>query len=83
VRAEKLHLTERPLGGPKGASHDSTSLAGRIDTVDYQGQSARYFVTVGGHSLQVINPIDRRPFDEGAEVTVQVRAGDIVLLQPE
>jgi len=86
VRAEKLHLTERPTGnaqpGPNG-DDNSTSLAGRIETVDYQGQSARYFVTVGGHSLQVINPIDRRPFNEGAEVAVQVRASDIVLLRPE
>jgi putative spermidine/putrescine transport system ATP-binding protein/spermidine/putrescine transport system ATP-binding protein len=86
VRAEKLHLTERLHGSAQPGSDggdNSTSLAGRIETVDYQGQSARYFVTVGGHSLQVINPIDRRPFSEGAEVAVQVRAGDIVLLRPE
>jgi hypothetical protein len=38
---------------------------------------------VGNHSLQVINPIDQRPFAEGTEVSVQVRARDIVLLQPE
>jgi putative spermidine/putrescine transport system ATP-binding protein len=78
VRAEKLRLS---LAAASDAG--STSLAGRIDAVDYQGQSARYFVTVGGHSLQVINPIDRRPFAEGAEVAVQIRASDIVLLRPE
>jgi putative spermidine/putrescine transport system ATP-binding protein/spermidine/putrescine transport system ATP-binding protein len=85
VRAEKLFLTERPNGGVQAGPNgdNSTSLAGRIETVDYQGQSARYFVTVGGHSLQVINPIDRRPFSEGAEVAVQVRASDIVLLRQE
>ncbi len=78
VRAEKLRLSLEAT-----SDANNTSLTGRIDAVDYQGQSARYFVTVGGHSLQVINPIDRRPFAEGAEVAVQVRASDIVLLQPE
>ena len=78
VRAEKLRLA-----GAAAPEADITSLAGRIETVDYQGQSARYFVTVGDHSLQVINPIDQRPFAEGTEVSVQVRARDIVLLQPE
>jgi putative spermidine/putrescine transport system ATP-binding protein/spermidine/putrescine transport system ATP-binding protein len=78
VRAEKLHLA-----GAAASEAGTTSLAGRIETVDYQGQSARYFVTVGNHSLQVINPIDQRPFAEGTEVSVQVRARDIVLLQPE
>jgi spermidine/putrescine transport system ATP-binding protein len=78
VRAEKIHLSD----GPQGET-DATRLAGRIDTVDYQGQAARYFVTVGSHSLQVINPIDRRPFAEGAEVSVEIRPRDIVLLKPE
>jgi putative spermidine/putrescine transport system ATP-binding protein/spermidine/putrescine transport system ATP-binding protein len=78
IRAEKLQLSADPQDGA-----DSNRLTGRIETVDYQGQSARYFVTVGQHSLQVINPIDRRPFAEGAEVSVQVRPRDIVLLPPE
>jgi putative spermidine/putrescine transport system ATP-binding protein/spermidine/putrescine transport system ATP-binding protein len=78
IRAEKLQLSAGPQDGD-----DSNRLTGRIETVDYQGQAARYFVTVGRHSLQVINPIDRRPFAEGAEVSVQVRPRDIVLLQPE
>ncbi len=78
VRAEKLQLSTEPAGEP-----GNTQLNGRVDTVDYQGQSARYFVTVGAHSLQVINPIDSRPFAEGAEVCVNVRPRDIVLLAPE
>ncbi len=78
VRAEKLFLSEEPAGGP-----DATQMTGRVDTVDYQGQAARYFVTVGAHSLQVINPIDSHPFAEGAEVRVHVRPRDIVLLRPE
>lgn len=78
VRAEKLQL-----GGAAAPEPGTTSLAGRIEAVDYQGQSARYFVTVGTHSLQVINPIDQRPHAQGAPVSVQVRARDIVLLPPE
>ncbi|MEO3427343.1 ABC transporter ATP-binding protein [Pelagibius sp. CAU 1746] len=78
VRAEKLHLSTEPGGEP-----GDTQLSGRVDTVDYQGQAARYFVTVGSHSLQVINPIDSSPLAEGAEVRVRVRPRDIVLLTPE
>jgi putative spermidine/putrescine transport system ATP-binding protein/spermidine/putrescine transport system ATP-binding protein len=78
VRAEKLHLSTAPEGEP-----GDTQLNGRVDTVDYQGQAARYFVTVGAHSLQVINPIDSSPLAEGAEVCVRVRPRDIVLLTPD
>jgi spermidine/putrescine transport system ATP-binding protein len=78
MRAEKLHLSVDPNGAA-----DATCLPGRIETVDYQGQAARYFVTVGRHSLQAINPIDSRPFAEGAEVSVAVRARDIVLLETQ
>ncbi|MCG8544562.1 MAG: ABC transporter ATP-binding protein, partial [Alphaproteobacteria bacterium] len=78
VRAEKVHLSVEPED-----QADATSLSGRIEAVDYQGQAARYFVKVGAHSLQVINPIDRHPFTEEAEVSVRVRARDVVLLKPE
>jgi putative spermidine/putrescine transport system ATP-binding protein/spermidine/putrescine transport system ATP-binding protein len=78
VRAEKVHLSTEPEGEP-----GDTQLNGRVDTVDYQGQAARYFVTVGTHSLQVINPIDTSPLAEGAEVRVRVRPRDIVLLAPD
>jgi putative spermidine/putrescine transport system ATP-binding protein/spermidine/putrescine transport system ATP-binding protein len=78
IRAEKLRLSTGAQGG-----NGTTLLNGRIDTVDYQGQAARYFVTVGDRSLQVINPIDERPHAEGTEVCVQVRPRDIVILNPE
>ena len=78
ARAEKLRLSAEPE-----EEADSTCLSGRIEAVDYQGQAARYFVTVGSHSLQVINPIDQHPFAAGADVSVQIRARDIVLLKPE
>ncbi|MGD1876091.1 MAG: ABC transporter ATP-binding protein [Kiloniellaceae bacterium] len=76
IRAEKLQLTN----GAGADDTDSTRLAGRIEAVDYQGQAARYFVTVGGHSLQAINAIDQRPFAQGDDVSVRLRARDIVLL---
>ena len=78
VRAEKLHLFEA-----NGLDDDASALTGRVEAVDYQGQAARYFVRVGPHSLQAINPIDRRPFAEGATVSVRIRPRDIVLLGPE
>lgn len=78
VRAEKLHLFDA-----NASEQDADALTGRVEAVDYQGQSARYFVRVGPHSLQAINPIDRRPFAQGAAVSVRIRPRDIVLLAPE
>lgn len=78
MRAEKLHPSAESAGAPR-----DTRWNGRIDTVDYQGQAARYFVTVGSHSLQVIKPIDSRPFTEGEEVPVHVHPHNVVLLTPE
>jgi putative spermidine/putrescine transport system ATP-binding protein/spermidine/putrescine transport system ATP-binding protein len=75
LRAERLLLADRH---EPGEGH--TVLDGRVGTVDYQGQLARYFLDVGGIDLQAINPIDRRPFPEGAPVQVRVRGEDCVLL---
>jgi putative spermidine/putrescine transport system ATP-binding protein len=44
--------------------------AGRVETVDYQGLAARYFVRVGDEQLQAINMIDGSPFAEGAAVSM-------------
>jgi putative spermidine/putrescine transport system ATP-binding protein/spermidine/putrescine transport system ATP-binding protein len=83
MRAERLLL---------GASHDPAPghslMRARVRTVDYLGQSARYFLTTigddgdpgAGVDLQAINPIDRAPFPEGAEVWIRVRGDDCVLL---
>ena len=78
MRAEKLQLSE-------GAEPEEGAvlLPGRVETVDYQGQAARYFITSGGHSLQAINLIDRHPFAEGTEVQIRIRARDVVLLKGE
>ena len=78
LRAEKLFLA--PKASAAAAGESETVLDARVDTVDYQGQVARYFLSCGAHSLQAINPIDQHPFPEGAEVSVRVRARDCVLL---
>lgn len=78
MRAENLLLAER-----HAAADGHTVLDARVTAVDYQGQAARYFVSVGDLSLQVINPIDRQPFAEGAKVQLRVRGEDCVLLDNE
>lgn len=75
LRAEKLLLREGHEPEPGDSVFDA-----RVTAVDYQGQLARYFVDANGTSLQAINPIDMRPFDEGANVQLRVRARDCVLL---
>jgi len=79
IRAENIHLLPKS-NGPACALDGVAALTGSVTTVDYQGQVARYFLDVGTHSLQVINPIDGRPFAKGAELSVQVRAQDVILL---
>lgn len=75
IRAEKLKLTT--LGkSPEGCV--STDCV--IETVDYQGQVARYFVRAGDEQFQVIEMIDDRPFATGTNVTAYVRPTDCVVL---
>ena len=75
VRAEKVALADKHEA-PEAAS----VLDGRVTTVDYQGLSARYFVSVKERQLQAINPIDKHPFKEGEPVKVRIRAEDCVVL---
>jgi putative spermidine/putrescine transport system ATP-binding protein len=75
VRAEKLHL--RP---PKASDPVTVAIPGQVETVDYQGQSVRYFVRAGGHLLQAINMIDERPFGVGEPVSVHLRGRDCAAL---
>jgi len=75
MRAEKLNLAEAPA-----AKRDRTALKGKITTVDYQGQVARYFLQVGDQTLQAINTIDQHPHPEGEDVDIQVHMRDCVLL---
>lgn len=78
LRAERLLLGER-FDREDGA----TVLDGTVETVDYLGLSARYFVRAGDMRLQAINPIDRHPFREGDRVALRIRPRDCVLLPPD
>ncbi len=78
VRAEKLYLH---LPGERDGS--DAVAAGTVKAVDYQGQVARYFVEVGGLELQVIDMIEGRPFEAGADVSVRLRAPECAALPLE
>lgn len=76
LRAEKLTLYD--------TSADTSALVtapATVETVDYQGQTVRYFVRVAQTQLQAINMIDERPFAEGSTVTVGFRPQDCAALQ--
>jgi putative spermidine/putrescine transport system ATP-binding protein/spermidine/putrescine transport system ATP-binding protein len=75
LRAEKLQLM------PQGA--DTTGMVTSeavVETVDYQGQTVRYFIRAGGRQFQAINMIDGRPFPEGTTVTAGFRPVDCAAL---
>ncbi|TDH38541.1 ABC transporter ATP-binding protein [Pseudohoeflea suaedae] len=74
LRAEKLALSEdKPSDGV--ISHSA-----RVETVDYQGQAARYFIRLGELQLQAINMIDTHPHGEGSEVSASFRPSDCTVL---
>ncbi|WP_417425428.1 ABC transporter ATP-binding protein [Hoeflea sp.] len=78
IRAEKLHLM------PAGSSAEGDlTVKATVENVDYQGQSARYFLRVGDHQLQAVNMIDEHPFATGAEVLLRFRAKDCAALPVE
>ncbi len=76
MRAENLHL--QPAGSEP--ARGGNQFQGTVTAVDYQGQLARYFIEVGGHSLEAINTIDGSPLAEGTKVIAALRPVDIVLL---
>jgi len=75
LRAEKLTLYDKGADTTGMISAEAT-----VETVDYQGQTVRYFVRAGGMSLQAINMINESPFAEGSTVTVAFRAQDCAAL---
>ena len=78
IRAEKLHLK------PAGAAADGDlTVDAIVENVDYQGQSARYFLRVGDHQMQAINMIEDHPFAMGAKVALRFRAKDCAALPVE
>ncbi|EDM69807.1 spermidine/putrescine ABC transporter, ATP-binding protein [Roseobacter sp. AzwK-3b] len=74
VRAEKLVLSTSPA--PEGV----ISVPATVQTVDYQGQSVRYFVQAGDTQLQAINMIDGHPFAVGTKVNLHLRPQDCAAL---
>ena len=76
LRAEKL-----VLHAPETDTGDQAAAEAVVETVDYQGQTVRYFVRVGDTQLQAINMIDTHPFAEGATVRVAFRPQDGAALQ--
>lgn len=75
LRAEKLQLM------PQGA--DTTGMVTSeavVETVDYQGQTVRYFIRAGDRQFQAINMIDGHPFAEGTAVTAGFRPIDCAAL---
>ncbi|WP_305969564.1 MULTISPECIES: ABC transporter ATP-binding protein [unclassified Mameliella] len=75
LRAEKLQLM------PQGA--DTTGMVTSeavVETVDYQGQTVRYFIRAGDRQFQAINMIDGHPFAEGTTVTAGFRPIDCAAL---
>ena len=79
VRAERLHLDSTGADLPD----DAISLPADITAVDYQGQVARYFVSIGGHALQAINPIETHPYRRGDKVRAIIRGRDCALVPVE
>lgn len=78
IRAEKLAL--KAVGT---AADGKLSVDAVVENVDYQGQSARYFLRVGDHHLQAINMIDDHPFPTGAKVVLRFREKDCAALPVE
>ncbi|MAY61015.1 MAG: polyamine ABC transporter ATP-binding protein [Rhizobiales bacterium] len=74
LRAEKIALSATK------PANDDVSHGARVETVDYQGQAARYFIRLGDLQLQAINMIDGRPHAEGSQVTASFRPSDCTVL---
>ncbi|MEZ5834591.1 MAG: ABC transporter ATP-binding protein [Geminicoccaceae bacterium] len=71
LKAEKLQLLPHGTSSAGQVARDAI-----VETVDYQGQTVRYFIKVGERQLQAINMIDERPFPKGSTVTAAFRPQD-------
>ena len=78
IRAEKLYLK-----APGTPADGCLTVDAIVENVDYQGQSARYFVRVGDHQMQAVNMIEDHPFAAGAKVALRFRAKDCAALPME
>ncbi|APZ54063.1 ABC transporter ATP-binding protein [Salipiger abyssi] len=78
LRAEKLAVLPEAEAPP-----GLLTAPARVETVDYQGQTVRYFLRLGDRQLQAINMIDERPFEQGAPVRIGFRPKDASALPAE
>lgn len=76
LRAERLTLYDE-----RADLSGLITAPATVETVDYQGQTVRYFVRLGETQLQAINMIDEHPFAEGSTVTVGFRPQDCAALR--
>jgi putative spermidine/putrescine transport system ATP-binding protein/spermidine/putrescine transport system ATP-binding protein len=76
IRSEHLRLVEAGKPPPDGA----IALPAEVTAVDYQGQAARYFVSIGGQTLQAVNPIETHPHRQGTKIQAVIRGRDCVLV---
>ena len=74
LRAEKITLSSAK------PTTDDVAHQASVETVDYQGQAARYFIRLGDLQLQAINMIDTHPHAEGSKVTASFRPSDCTVL---
>ncbi|MGV8938537.1 MAG: ABC transporter ATP-binding protein [Allorhizobium sp.] len=79
VRAERLYLDQSDSEAPP----DGIAIPAEVTAVDYQGQAARYFVSIGDQALQAINPIEKHPYRQGDKVRAVIRGGDCALVPLE
>ena len=80
IRSEKLLLRDAGAGDvPEGA----VALPAKVTALDYQGQLARYFISVAGQTMQAVNPIEIHPYREGTPVTVIIRGRDCALVRAD
>ncbi|MGE4324749.1 MAG: ABC transporter ATP-binding protein [Pseudodonghicola sp.] len=78
LRAEKLLLVPQGEAPPGNLQAEAV-----VETVDYQGQTVRYFIRVGDTQLQAINMIDERPFAEGTTVSATFRPQDCAAISKD
>ena len=78
LRAEKLQVLS-----PGSAPPEMITAPATVETVDYQGQTVRYFLRLGDRQLQALNMIDEKPFEEGAQVEIGFRPKDCSALPGE
>ena len=79
VRSERLYLRDSADDLPE----DAVALPATVTALDYQGQAARYFISVAGQTMQALNPIETHPYREGAPVTALIRGRDCALVHPD